>query len=257
VTTLIPVLLYHSVNDRAAERDRPWTVSPRDFASHLDAVVASGRSPMTITEIADGLRRERRLPARPVGITFDDGFSDNYEALAALLGHGLAATMYVTTSEIGARHRLSALQVAELAGTASVELGAHAVRHGRLDELHDRALTAEVRDSKAQLEEMVQTTIGSFAYPHGAHDLRVRGAVAAAGYRSAAAVKNALSHDQDDPFAIARWTVTAGTPAARVAEVLEGERVARAWAGERLRTRAYRVARRSRRELARKMGAWQ
>jgi peptidoglycan/xylan/chitin deacetylase (PgdA/CDA1 family) len=255
VTTLIPVLLYHSVNDQATARNRQWTVSPQSFASHLDAVAASGRSAMTVTEIADGLRRERPLPARPVGITFDDGFADSYEALRALLGRGLAATMYVTTSEIGAHDRLSALQLAELAGMASVELGAHAVRHRRLDELLDRELTSEVRESKTRLEDMVQSRIDSFAYPHGAHDGRVRAAVAAAGYRSAAAVKNVLSHDRDDPFAVARWTVTAGTSAARVAEVLEGERVARAWAGERLRTRAYRAARRSRRQLTRKLGA--
>jgi hypothetical protein len=95
----------------------------------------------------------------------------------------------------------------------------------------------------------------SFAYPHGAYDGRVRLAVIGAGYRSAAAVKNALSHPADDPFAIARWTVTAGTPASRVAGVLDGEGAPHAWARERLRTRAYRTARRGRRRIAEKFGA--
>ena len=57
----------------------------------------------------------------------------------------------------------------------------------------------------------MQTSVHSFSYPHGCYDHRVRSAVVEAGFRSAVAVKNALSHDHDDPFAIARWTVTAGT----------------------------------------------
>jgi hypothetical protein len=67
-------------------------------------------------------------------------------------------------------------------------------------------------------------------------------------------VKNAVSHDRDDPFALARWTVTAGTSASRIAEVLEGVNVPPAWAQDRLRTRASRVARRGRRRVALAVG---
>jgi peptidoglycan/xylan/chitin deacetylase (PgdA/CDA1 family) len=254
MTRPIPVLLYHSVADAADAADRRWTVSRRDFASHVDAVAASGRVAMSVTEIADALRGERPLPPRPVAITFDDGFSDTYDALAALLARDLVATLYMTTGEVGTRNRLSASELAGIAQATPVELGAHAVRHRRLDELDERALAGEVRGSKAQLEAVIQASVSSFAYPHGAHDGAVRQAVVDAGYSSAAAVKNALSHERDDPFAIARWTVTAGTPAARIAAVLEGEGVPLAWAHDRLRTRAYRAVRRGRRTVTLAMG---
>ncbi len=107
----------------------------------------------------------------------------------------------------------------------------------------------------SQLEDMTQGADDSFAYPQGAYDRRVRRAVIDAGYTSAAAVKNAISHANYDPFAIARWTVTAGTPASRLAQILEGENVPRAWPGERVRTRAYRTVRRTRRRLARMLEA--
>ena len=254
MTTCIPVLLYHSVNDRPAAGDGRWTVSPRDFASHIDAITASGRSAMSITEIAAVLRGERPLPPRPVAITFDDGFSDTYDAVAALLAQDLVSTIYITTAEVGSRDRLSTAQLAEIAQHTSVEVGAHAVRHRRLDELDGRTLAAEVGGSKVQLEALLQNRVWSFAYPHGAYDRVVRQAVVDAGYRSAAAVKNALSHDCDDPFAVARWTVTADTPAARIAAVLDGAGVPLAWAHERLRTRAYRMARRSRRRVTPSVG---
>jgi peptidoglycan/xylan/chitin deacetylase (PgdA/CDA1 family) len=251
---VIPVLLYHSVADDARRSDRRYTVSRATFEGHADAIRDSGRVPLLITDVAAGLRGHGPLPEQPVAITFDDGFANTYDAVEALLRRDLPSTTYVTTGEVGAPDRLSPSRLAELADLPAVEVGAHAVRHRRLDELDERELDDEVRVSKGQLEDLTQLTVCSFAYPHGAYDRRVRDAVMDAGYRSAVAVKNALSHAADDPFAIARWTVTAGTSASRIAGVLEGEGVQRAPAHERLRTRAYRTVRRRGHRLARTLG---
>ncbi|MDQ6605453.1 MAG: hypothetical protein M3Z06_02770, partial [Actinomycetota bacterium] len=75
----------------------------------------------------------------------------------------------------------------------------------------------------------------------------VRTAVGAAGYRSAAAVKNALSHPADDPLAIARVTIMRDTSTDAVAELLAGRGAPLAWRRERYRTQAFRTARRLRR----------
>jgi peptidoglycan/xylan/chitin deacetylase (PgdA/CDA1 family) len=249
MTTVIPVLLYHSVSDRPPSSDSWGVVSRAEFTSHVEAIKASGRVAIGITALAAALRAERPLPDRPVAVTFDDGFADTYAAVEMLRSHDLVSTVYVTSGEVGARDRLSPPQLAALARVPGVEVGAHAVRHRRLDELDDAELAGELRGSKAQLEDLTQRSVRSFAYPHGSYDRRVREGVIAAGFRSAAAVKNAVSHPGDDPMAIARWTVTEGTPAARIAEVLEGTGVPLAWTHERPRTRAYRAVRRRRRRL--------
>jgi peptidoglycan/xylan/chitin deacetylase (PgdA/CDA1 family) len=251
MTDVIPVLLYHSVSDNPSQRDWAYSVSRACFAAHADAVRASGRVPVRMSELAAGLRSERPLPERPVAVTFDDGFADTYDAVETLLRRGLSSTVYITTGAVGAHDRLSREAVAELARLPCVGVGAHAVHHRYLDELEDHELAHEVRGSKAQLEDLIQATVSSFAYPHGAYNARVRQAVTMAGYQSAAAVKNALSHAGDDPFAIARWTVTRGTPTWRIVEVLEGQGLPRAWIRERVRTRAFRTARRQRRHAMR------
>lgn len=245
----IPVLLYHSVGDDPAGDPR-FAVSSSTFAQHVDAIAAAGRATLLISELAIMLR-EGRPPKQPVmAITFDDGYADTYQAAIALLDRGLQSTIYITTSEVDARDRLNRSQVAELASLSRIEVGAHAVHHYHLDELRERELAKEIGPSKTELEEMARMGVGSFAYPYGAHDGRVRRAVIDAGYTSATAVKDAISHVDDDPYAIARWTVTAGTPPSLVSEILAGESAPRAWSRERVRTRAYRAVRRGRRRVA-------
>lgn len=244
----IPVLLYHAVDDRALAAGSWGAVSRAQFVAHVEAIANSGRVPLTVSALAAGLRGEQALPPHAVAITFDDGYADTYEAAALLGRRGLSCSVYVTTGKIGARDRLSASQLLALARMPTVELGAHAVRHRHLDELTPRELAAELGESRLRLEQLTAAPIESFAYPHGAFDRSVRAAVIAAGYRSAAAVKNALCHRGDDPFAIARWTVTAASQD-RLAEVLAGNGAPLSWRGERLRTRAHRLARRQRRRL--------
>jgi peptidoglycan/xylan/chitin deacetylase (PgdA/CDA1 family) len=233
----------------------PLSVTNEQFATHLDAIVESGRVPLTIGEIAAGLRGERSLPEHTMGITFDDGYENTPDAIELLCERGLRVSVYVTTGQIDDEQMLGYEQLQRLADRAdAVELGAHSVTHRRLDELSPSEIEREVTGSKRKLEQLLGRPVTSFAYPYGAHDRHVRQSVIAAGFHSAAAVKNAISHDQDDPWAIARWTVESTTDAERIAQVLDGTGVSRAWRHERLRTRGYRAARRLRRRLARRMG---
>lgn len=242
---VIPVLLYHSVSDHPSGDDR-YAVPRAAFEAHADLVAESGRTTLRITELADRLRDQQELLEHIAAITFDDGFADNEEAVHSLVARGLQATLYVTTGELGGHDRFTRSQVAQLAQISSIEFGAHAVRHRHLDELNDRDVAHEVRDSKLALEDIIQSPVHSFAYPHGAYDNQVRQSVIHVGYRSAVAVKNALSHEHDDPFAIARFTVTTSTSPHRIAKILQGKGIPLAWPQERLRTRVHRTVRRGR-----------
>lgn len=247
----IPVLLYHAV-PATPNPDDPLSVTSDQFAGHIDAIVDSGRTPLSIGEISDGLRGTHTLPDRPVAITFDDGYADTLDAIELLCSRGLPVSLYVTTGQIDTQGMISYEQLLQLASMPDgVELGAHTVTHPRLDELSLDDVNREILGSKSRLEELLQRPVSSFAYPHGAHDRQVRQAVIEAGFDSAAAVKNAISHSEDDPWAIARWTVDSKTSAERIAQVLDGRGVPRAWERERLRTRGYRTVRRLRRRMGR------
>jgi peptidoglycan/xylan/chitin deacetylase (PgdA/CDA1 family) len=245
----VPVLVYHDVQAAPRGGFKRWTTSPERFRQHTDVIAQSGRVPWTIAELAECLRGERRLEREAVVLTFDDGYAGTYEAASELARRGLRATIYIVSGKIGEEGMLTAEQIQGLARLEGIEIGAHTVSHPRLDEISGDVLEQEIVGSKHALETLLNAPVVSFAYPYGSHDRRSRAAVIDAGFRSAAAIKNAISHLEDDPFAIARWTVTAHTSPEELTRVLRGEGVRTARAREHLRTRAWRAARRARRRL--------
>jgi peptidoglycan/xylan/chitin deacetylase (PgdA/CDA1 family) len=253
----IPVLLYHAVPDNAPADD-PLSVPYEQFATHVEAIVSSGRTPVSVAEIAAGLRGDRPLAEHAVAVTFDDAYEDTTRAVERLRESGLRASVYVTTGQIDSGRMIRREQLEQLAlQPETVELGAHTVNHPPLDELDIEEIEHEVSDSKQALEQMIGRSVDTFAYPFGAYDVRVRTAVIDAGFSSAAAVKNALSHPDDDPWAIARFTVGTATSAEQIAQILDGQGAPYAWNGERLRTRGYRAVRKLRRRTGLGGGAWQ
>jgi len=248
--SIVPVLLYHSINDRPATGQDAFTVAPRLFSEHVRAISDAGCTGLTLHGLAAAVRGECDLPPRPVVVTFDDGFADSRPAVELLLNAGLKASVFVTSGSLGGHEMLTPAGVRGLAALGGrVEVGAHSVSHPRLDELNPTRVAEEISNSKAALEELLQSPPKSFAYPHGAHDQRVRAAVIAAGFSAAAAVKNALSHIEDDPYALARITIMGSTTANGIETLLSGSGVPLAWGRERLRTRGYRSVRRLRRRL--------
>jgi peptidoglycan/xylan/chitin deacetylase (PgdA/CDA1 family) len=248
---LVPILAYHSIGDRPRDGTMRWTVAPGDFDEQMALIGELGRSTLTVEQYAAALRGEVSLPPDPVLITFDDGFDDlATTALAVLERYRIVATAFVVSGWIGARAAdggpvLDWEQVRELRAHG-FQIGSHGHSHRALDCLPHTEVEREVRSSKRLLEDGLGEEVASFAYPYGYNSPLVRRTVQAAGYSSACAVKNALSHQRDDAFALARVLVTRDTGAVGIARLMHGQDAPLAWPGERLRTRGWRAYRRAR-----------
>jgi peptidoglycan/xylan/chitin deacetylase (PgdA/CDA1 family) len=237
----VPILLYHDVND---DPPNVYAVTPSTFAAHMRLVAASGRTPMTVDEYVDALAGiGPTLPPRPVLVTFDDGYRSFPAVVDAMAAASVgAATLYVTTGDADSEGMVLWRDLAMLPDR--IQIGAHSRTHPQLDLLPPDRLDDEVRGSKDDVEQRLGRPCRSFAYPHGHHGRRVKSAVAAVGYASAAAVKNALSHARDDPYALARVTITQDTTEGQLGELLAGRGAPIGWSRERLRTKAFRAYRR-------------
>jgi peptidoglycan/xylan/chitin deacetylase (PgdA/CDA1 family) len=251
----VPVLLYHGVGDEASPEVDRFTVSPRVFEQHMRHLAGEGYRSLTVSEFLPVLAGGGDgLPPRPVLITFDDGFRNFLtEALPIMERYRLSSTLYATTGFLGddrpgtnasGDEMLSWSELAEVS-RRGVEVGGHTHSHPMLDTLPQHAACLEISRCKDLIEQRLQEPIRSFAYPHGYSSVRVRRSVREAGYSSACAVKNALSHTGDDPFAIARLMIEKRHTMADLTGMLSGQGVRLAASRDQLRTRGWRLARRS------------
>jgi len=140
-------------------------------------------------------RKSRNGPSW--GITFDDGYEDNFTVAYPILHDlGLTATIFLTTDYLGrtstfnADLRLPMLtweQIREMSA-AGFEFGSHGCSHRPLGKLSREEVERELRASKEVIEDHLGREVTSLAYPHGSFNAETKELAAQAGYRMAFAV---------------------------------------------------------------------
>jgi peptidoglycan/xylan/chitin deacetylase (PgdA/CDA1 family) len=245
----VPVLMYHEIADISATPD-PFAVSPRVFAEQLAYLREAGFTTLTAGAlsaiVANG---DGDLPARPVVLTFDDGYGDFYtQALPLLRQHGFTATVFQTTGWVGkedeAKRMLNWQELAE-SEQAGIEIGAHTCTHPQLDQLPENLLREELYASKSLLEDNLGLKVPGLAYPYGYSSARVRRVARELGYEYAYAVGNSRTTRAANPFTLPRLTVRRSTSADDFRKVVNGQDTMTV-RRERFLTKGYSVVRRAR-----------
>jgi peptidoglycan/xylan/chitin deacetylase (PgdA/CDA1 family) len=255
-TAKIPVLMYHEIAGRQDTTSR-LGVTPEAFASQLAYLREEGFTTISVARLASALAGEPgQLPARPVVITFDDGFADFHGAALPLLRqYGFTATVFVTTGwiadagphETGNRPgcMLSWSQISE-AAEAGMEIGAHSHAHPQLDQLPPGTLREELVTSKALLEDGLARAVPGLAYPYGYSNARVRRVAREVGYTHACAVGNTVASSQQDAFALSRLTIRRSTSLTTFGMIVRGRKESVIFLRDRSLTKGYAMVRRSR-----------
>ncbi|MBN1587500.1 MAG: polysaccharide deacetylase family protein [Candidatus Omnitrophica bacterium] len=210
-----PVLMYHSIDERAQETK--LSVTPESFDLQLARLQDWNASVLSLEELVRGLKGEQDLPANARVLTFDDGFENFYsEAYPVLRKYGVPAAVFVVTEWVGRDGFLSWDQLRELAADPLVTVGSHSFSHAWLPSQDDEALRNELEESKRVMEEQLGVPVEFLCYPAGAFDARVREAAIAAGYKGAVATNPGPHYPDQDPYAIKRVRIsrTSDNPAA-------------------------------------------
>lgn len=221
----IPVLLYHHVSDD--DSDMPeLTLAPAEFDRQLQALKQNGFETISLDDLLSYMRGEAvRLPAKPVVISFDDGYTDNYtNAFPLLKKYDFKAAIFMVGINFDRKNRLSSQQIREMAdGTFTV--GAHSMTHPDLSALPEKSLQAEVTGSKQKAEQVTHKETKYFAYPGGFYTLAALEAVEEAGYQGAFTVLSGLNKSgKDNMFLLRRIPVFASTDFERLLVLLNENR---------------------------------
>ncbi len=213
MATLLPILMYHQVVPEAEMPfDRHLYVTPETLTGQILELKRAGFQFVTLREAWTRIRDGRG--GKAVALTFDDLY-DNVvrHAIPVLQEHGVRATVFAITQTVG-RGEDRRLVVPGLFGVnesslrdlvdAGLEVGSHTVSHRELTSLDDRALRAELSDSRHCLEDMLGVEVTSLCYPRGRFSPRVVRFVEAAGYDCACTTLRGTLHTEADRWALRR-----------------------------------------------------
>nr|NSL48335.1 polysaccharide deacetylase family protein [Dendrosporobacter quercicolus DSM 1736]SDM13474.1 Peptidoglycan/xylan/chitin deacetylase, PgdA/CDA1 family [Dendrosporobacter quercicolus] len=185
----LPVLLYHRVGPESDD----LTVSTERFAEDMAYLAREGYHTISLDQVGQQIRGAIKLPEKPVLITFDDGYLDNYtNAFPILQNFGLQASFYLITGMIGQVNRMSAAQVREMQA-AGMSFGSHTVTHRPLAGLTPNEAAAELNNSKTWLEQMLGREIAFTAYPCGSFSAQTLRLAAEAGYIGGFSTRSGLA----------------------------------------------------------------
>ena len=165
----IPVLLYHHVGNISEQSpDFEISVTPKVFDEQMKALKNAGFSAISPQQLLDFMQEKNvRLPSKPIVITFDDGYEDNYtNAFPILKNYGFRATVFMVGINFDRKDRLSQTEIHEMI-KAGWTIGSHSVTHPDLNELSREDMQKEIVNSQAKAKKMTGKHTDFFAYPGG------------------------------------------------------------------------------------------
>jgi peptidoglycan/xylan/chitin deacetylase (PgdA/CDA1 family) len=204
----IPVLNYHQINNEA---HNALTLSDSEFEAQMAYLEKSGYTAISPDQLVDYLQHGAPLPDKPVLITFDDGYQDNYRvAYPIMQKHHMTGTIFLITDFVGHNGRyLTWRQVREMRDHG-FDFQSHTLTHLVLTKLSDEELLSQLVKSREALEWRLGKKVSYMAYPGGIYDKRVVDFTKQAGYRAAFTINFGRNHKNCGLFTLNRIPIFEG-----------------------------------------------
>lgn len=212
----VPILEYHVLGPAPEEAPYPELYVTRpDFHQQMNWLDEHGYEAVTLEAVEKAWYDGGTLPAKPVVISFDDGYRPQFTyALPELRKHGWPGLLNLKAE--GSDLYPSNVEAMIDAGW---ELAAHTIHHLDLTTLEPEQLEEEVAGSRKMLQREFGVPVKDFCYPAGQFDSTVIAAVEAAGY-TGATTEIPGDAERSSPYELKRFEILGSTGVEGLAEDL-------------------------------------
>ena len=201
----VPVLSYHQVND---EDNNALTVPAAVFEQQMAYLHDNGYHAITPDQLNAYLTEGAPLPEKPVLITFDDGYQDNYEnAFPILQKYGMTATIFLISDFMDRFDKYLTWQQVQEMSEAGIYMGVHTLSHFELPGLSKAELYQQIEGGKLAIEWKTLQFTEYIAYPCGSYNADVLAVARDCGYKGGFTVRYDLVHPGDNPYLLSRVPV--------------------------------------------------
>ena len=213
----VPFLVYHALGPAPANAPFPGLyVSFGDFKAEMAWLHSHGYQAVTIDEVMKAWYHGGTLPAKPIVITFDNG----YPAQVTFAPHVMARYGWPgVLNEITENH-LHPRQIWPIIHMGW-EVDSHSLTHPDLTTATPAELWAQVHQSRAYLQKTFHVPSNSFCYPSSRYNAAVIAAVKRAGYTNAVTEGDAYATSAD-PYLLPRFEIESGV-SALAADLLDNQ----------------------------------
>lgn len=218
--------MYHVINPPVAGAKYPGLYVPEpEFAAQMQALKDAGWHAVTMDQVQANWTRGVPLPAKPIVLSFDNGYASQYtNALPVLKRMGWVGVENIQLSGLPVSQ--GGLSDAQIRGLISAgwELDTQGVSHAELTSLSASALHYQVATARQLLRQRYGVPVNWFCYPSGHYTAGVIAEVKAAGFVGSTTVIPGWASRSDDPYALPRLRVLGGTsPSGLLAQIAGAE----------------------------------
>jgi peptidoglycan/xylan/chitin deacetylase (PgdA/CDA1 family) len=225
-TAPVPILMYHVIARPFPTSPFPGLyVPPAEFAAQMHALARAGFHAVTLDQVESYWRHGTWLPARPIVLTFDNGYRTQYtKALPVLRRLGWRGVENLQLSGLPpAQGGLNNAQVRALVA-AGWELDTQGFGHLDLTELDHAALRRQVAVARATIRRLYGVPVNWFCYPSGRYDPAVVAMVRKAGYVGSTTTEPGWAARTESRYRLPRLRVLGGTSPAELLALIAGAR---------------------------------
>jgi peptidoglycan/xylan/chitin deacetylase (PgdA/CDA1 family) len=201
--------MYHYISIPPEDADiyrLDLSVTPENLDAQLGYLKHAGFNVISLDELLLALQGESELPSRPIVLTFDDGYRDNYlYAFPLLKKYGFSATFSLITQPIDQNNPnyVTWKQVIEM-HTAGMDFAAHSLNHADLKGKDVDFLVYQILGSKEAIEARVNEPLHFFNYPSGSYDQLTIDVIASANFWGALTTQEGSLNSYANRFEIRR-----------------------------------------------------
>lgn len=165
----VPVFMYHAVGDDCWGEESLF-VRPAELEAQLQYLQENGYETIFFEDLSHIEQYEK-----PVILTFDDGYDDNYTLLLPLLEkYQMKATIFMIGRDIGGNHKLTQEQVLALTRSGLVSIQSHGWSHHEMETMKRTELLKEMFRSRNAIAAASGRVPYAVSYPNGRSSERTR-----------------------------------------------------------------------------------
>jgi peptidoglycan/xylan/chitin deacetylase (PgdA/CDA1 family) len=171
----VPILMYHYISIPPSLNDRirvGLSVPPDTFDAEMKMLSDNGYHTISLFDLYGHLATGKSLPDKPIVITFDDGYIDNYQnAFPVLKKYGFVATFFVLTAppDKGDPAYMSWNMLKDMSD-AGMDIQIHARDHVDLRRRNYDYLFYQIYGGRQSIEGHTGKPVVFIAYPSGKYD---------------------------------------------------------------------------------------